>query len=87
MCTQAGGEGEEEGEAGSLLSRDLDAGRDPDAGLDPRTLGSRPELKADAQSTVPPRRPCAHVSLSKSGCPVQCVCAMKLFSVLTQPCV
>ena len=28
--------------------------REPDAGLDPRTLGSRPEPKADAQ---PPRCP------------------------------
>ena len=32
---------EGEGEAGSLLSKD------PDVGLNPRTLGSRPELKAD----------------------------------------
>ena len=38
--TQAGGVGE--GEAGSSLSRE------PDAGLDPRALESRPELKADA---------------------------------------
>ena len=37
--TQAGGVGEEE--AGSQQSRE------PDAGLDPRTLGSRPEPKAD----------------------------------------
>jgi len=37
--TQAGGVGE--GEAGFPLSRE------PDAGLHPRTLGSRPELKAD----------------------------------------
>ena len=37
--TQAGGVGEEE--AGSQGSRELDAG------LHPRTLGSRPELKAD----------------------------------------
>jgi len=37
---QAGGEAE--GEAGSLLSKE------PDVGLDPRTLGSRPEPKADA---------------------------------------
>jgi len=34
--------GEAEGEAGSPLSRE------PDAGLDPRTLGLRPEPKADA---------------------------------------
>ena len=39
---QAGGAAETEGEAGSLLSRE------PDAGLDSRTLRSGPELKADA---------------------------------------
>ena len=33
---------EEEGEADSLLNRELNAG------LNPRTSGSRPELKADA---------------------------------------
>ena len=38
--TQAGGVGEEE--AGSQRSRE------PDAGLDPGSLGSQPELKADA---------------------------------------
>ena len=38
--TQARGVGE--GEAGFLPSRE------PDAGLDPRTLGSLPKLKADA---------------------------------------
>jgi len=38
--TQAGRVGE--GEAGFPQSRE------PDAGLDPRTLGSRPEPKADA---------------------------------------
>jgi len=38
--TQAGGVGE--GKAGFLWSRE------PDAGLDPRTLGSGPEPKADA---------------------------------------
>jgi len=38
--TQAGGVGE--GEGGFPLSRE------PDAGLDPRTLGSRPEPKVDA---------------------------------------
>ena len=31
--------------------------REPDVGLDPRTLGSRPELKADASLTEPPRCP------------------------------
>ena len=41
---QVGGgtEGERESQAASLLSRE------PNKGLDPRTLGSRPELKADA---------------------------------------
>ena len=39
--TPAGGVGGRE--AGTPLSRE------PDAGLHPRTLGSRPELKADAQ--------------------------------------
>lgn len=39
--TQTGGAAEEEGEAGSSLSRE------PDAGLHPRTLRSWPELKAD----------------------------------------
>ena len=43
--------GEGEGEAGSPLSRE------PVAGLDPRTLGSGPELKADAQPIEPPRCP------------------------------
>ena len=38
--TQAGGVGE--GEVGFPLSRE------PDLGLNPRTLGSSPELKADA---------------------------------------
>ena len=39
---QAGAGAKEEGEAGSLLSRK------PDSGLDPRTLGSWPELNADS---------------------------------------
>ena len=39
---QAGEAAEGEGEAGSPLSRE------PDVGLDPTTLGSRPEPKADA---------------------------------------
>ena len=45
MCARAGGEGmaEREGEADSPLSRD------PDMGLHPRTPGSGPEPKADAQ--------------------------------------
>jgi len=45
--TQAGGV--REGEAGFPLSRE------PNVGLDPRTLGSWPELKADAPPTEPPR--------------------------------
>ena len=47
MCAQAGIAAEAEGEAGSLLSRELDLG------LDPRTPGSQPKLKADAQQTKP----------------------------------
>jgi len=47
--TQAGGMGE--GEAGFPQSRE------PDAGLDPRTLGSRPEPKAATQPTEPRRHP------------------------------
>lgn len=31
--------------------------REPDTGLHPKTLGSSPELKADALPTEPPRRP------------------------------
>ena len=42
MRAQAAGEGQAEGEADSPMSRD------PDAGLDPRTLRSSPEPKADA---------------------------------------
>ena len=33
------------------------AGQGPQHGLNPRTLESQPELKADAQATEPPRRP------------------------------
>ena len=39
---QAGGAAEGEGEAGSLLSRE------PDVGLNPRTLGSRAKPKTHA---------------------------------------
>ena len=42
---------EEKGEAGSSLSRE------PDVGLDPRTLRSWPETKADASPTEPPGGP------------------------------
>ena len=45
------GGGRAEGEADSSLSRELYVG------LRPGTLGSRPELKADAQLTKPPRGP------------------------------
>ena len=44
-------EGEGQGEAGSPLSRE------PDAGLNPRTLGSWPEPKANAELIEPPRCP------------------------------
>ena len=44
---QGKGGAEGEGEAGSMLSRELDAVLD-DAVLDPRTLWLGPELKADA---------------------------------------
>ena len=46
---QAGEAAEGEGEADSPLSRE------PDAGLNPRTLRSGPELKADASPTEQPR--------------------------------
>ena len=42
---------EAEGEADSPQSRE------PDVGLDPRTLGSGPELKADASPAEPSRCP------------------------------
>ena len=48
---QAGRAAEAEGEAGSLLSWK------PEEGLHPRTPGSWPELKADAQPTEPPKCP------------------------------
>lgn len=47
-----------EGEAGSPLSRE------PDAGLHPRTPGSRPEQKADAQPLSHPGDP-GHETLLK----------------------
>ena len=50
MSTSMGG-AEAEGEADSSLSRELDVG------LDPRTPGSWPELKADAHANEPPRCP------------------------------
>ena len=45
------GEAEGEGKADSPLSRE------PDAGLNPRTPGSRPEPNADTSLTGPPRHP------------------------------
>ena len=42
---------EAQGEADSPLSRE------PDSGLNPRTLRSQPEWKADAQLDEPPRCP------------------------------
>ena len=35
--------------------------REPDVGLDPRILGSRPEPKADAQPLSHPEAPLGHV--------------------------
>ena len=40
-----------EQEADSVLSRQ------PDVGLNPRTLGSQPERKSDTSLTEPPRHP------------------------------
>ena len=48
---QAEWQAEAEGEAGFPPSKE------PDVGLDPRTLGSWPEPKAAAYPTEPPRRP------------------------------
>ena len=49
--THARGVAKREGEAGSLLSRE------PNKGLDPRTLGSCPEQNAGAKLTESPRCP------------------------------
>ena len=49
--TENEAERQAEGEAGCPLSRE------PDAGLDPRIPGSRPEPKADAQPLSPPGAP------------------------------
>ena len=38
-------------------STSRESGRAPDAGLDPRTPGSRPEPKADTQPLSPPAAP------------------------------
>ena len=46
-----GGGAEAEGEAGSPLSRE------PNLGLDPRTLESQSKPKAEASPTEPPRHP------------------------------
>ena len=50
ICT-AGGGAEAKGKADSPLSRE------PNSGLNLRTLRSWPELKADVQPTEPPRCP------------------------------
>ena len=42
---------------GSGRGRSRPPAEEPDVGLDPGTLGSCPELKADAEMTVPPRCP------------------------------
>ena len=56
---------EQEGErAGAEGEADSSLGRKPNAGLDPTTLGSWPELQADASTTEPPRSPyCSPVPL------------------------
>ena len=51
---------EGEGEAGSLLSRE------PDLGLDPRTLGPCPELKAVSQLTEPPNLGAPQIAFLKT---------------------
>ena len=56
------GERRGEGEAGSPLSREHDTG------LDPRTLGSGPEPKADAQPAEPPRRSDPLFSNHRTAC-------------------
>ena len=47
--------------------------REPDAGLDPGTLGSHPELKADAETAEPPRRPRTYDCLVSSSVPSCCL--------------
>ena len=49
--TEREAETQAEGEAGSPLTKE------PNAGLDPRTPGSHPELKTDAQPLSPPGAP------------------------------
>ena len=57
---ELGGEAEEEGEADFLLKKQkyFLLSREPDMGPDPRTLGSRTKLKADASQIEPARYPC-----------------------------
>ena len=45
------------GEAGGEREAGFPLSREPDVGLDPRTLRSRPELEADASLTKTPRHP------------------------------
>jgi len=52
---------EGEGEADSPLSRE------PNMGLDPRTPGSSPELKADASLTEPHRSPLDDILYQEVG--------------------
>ena len=44
-------------EAETQAEGEVGSPQEPDAGLDPRTPGSRPERKGDAQPLRPPRRP------------------------------
>ena len=61
MCTSRGSSREKEKERGRELSL-LPLSREPDVGLDPKTPGSGPELKAEGRHlpTEPPRCPEAH---------------------------
>ena len=51
-------------EAETYTKGEADSCREPDTRLDPRTLGSHPELKADAQSLSHPVAPTSVVYLS-----------------------
>ena len=53
--TEKEAEAQAEGEAGSM--RGVGWGREPEAGLDPRTQGSQPEPKAEAQPRSHPGAP------------------------------
>ena len=45
--------------------------KEPDVGLDPRTLGSRPEPKADRRTTTEPPRCPKRENLKRAPCPAQ----------------